>query len=329
MKQPLVSIIIPIYNVEKFIHCCVASVCNQVYRNLDIILVDDGSTDNCSKICDEYVLNDPRITALHKKNGGLSDARNFGMKSAKGDFIFFLDGDDFLPNDAISHLVKLQNDNNGDIVIGNMVQVAETMGNEFIFEQDKTYSIDLNPEKAIEETIYQKKFSCSACGKLYRKSVLKVEFPFGKLCEDLAVAHIFLSRANKITYSNRVCYFYRQREHSIMHHFNPRRMDALEFSLNLEEFCKQHYIILSNKVKCRVFNVAVHLLLDMDDNFINCHQESLNKVIQEIKRTRSWVIIDPKCRLREKAVAILSFFGVKVIRFVWFKTSVGRRKIFK
>ena len=96
MKLPLVSIIIPIYNIEKFIRCCVDSVCNQSYKNLDIILVDDGSQDNCPRICDEYSLKDSRIQSLHKINGGLSDARNYGMKFAKGDFIFFLDGDDFI-----------------------------------------------------------------------------------------------------------------------------------------------------------------------------------------------------------------------------------------
>lgn len=329
MKDPLVSIIIPIYNVENFVNCCVDSVCNQSYKNLDIILVDDGSSDNSHSICDEYSLKDQRVQSLHKKNGGLSDARNYGIKFAKGDFIFFLDGDDIIPIDAILDLVNIQIENKSDIVIGNMIHVGENVGKDFSYIQDGITSIDLNSERAIEETIYQKKFSCSACGKLYRKSVLTVEFPYGKLCEDLAVSHVFLSKSKIITYTSKVCYFYRQRQHSIMHQFNPRRMDALEFALNFEDFCKLNYKNLSNKVKCRVFNVAVHLLLDMDDNFINCHHDSLTKVIEEIKRTRYWVIIDPKCRFREKSVAILSFFGIKAVRYVWYKTSVGRRKILK
>lgn len=326
MKLPLVSIIIPIYNVEKFISCCVDSVCNQSYKNLDIILVDDGSQDDCPRICDEYSLKDSRIQSLHKVNGGLSDARNYGIKFAKGDLIFFLDGDDFIPKDAISNLVDIQQKNDSDIVIGNMVLVSENAGADFTYAQENTYSINLNSEQAIEETIYQKKFSCRAWGKLYRKSVLTVEFPYGKLCEDLAVAHIYLSVAKIITYTSKICCFYRQRQTSIMHQFNTRRMDALDFALNLEKFCKQHYKSLSKEVQCRVFNVAVHLILDMDDSCIDSKNKLFNKTFAELKRTRLWVIADPKCRFREKVVALLSFLGVKVIRYVWSHSSIGRTK---
>lgn len=326
---PLVSVIIPVFNVKNYIDNCVESVCNQTYRNLDIILVDDGSQDDCSKICDSYAFKDPRIHSFHKKNGGLSDARNFGMKFAKGEFIFFLDGDDFISKSTISDLVNLQIKNESDIVICNMVHVDERVNNEFTFNQDKIISLNFNSEQAIEESIYQKRFSCSACGKLYRKSVLTVEFPFGKLSEDLAVSHIYLSEANTITYTNKVCYFYRQRGNSIMHQFNPKRLDALYFALQLEEFCKKNFKGLSKKVQCRVFNVAVHLLLDMDDSYIEAQNELLKLVLQQIKRTRFRVIIDTKCRIREKAVALLSFFGIKVMRFVWYKISFGRRKILK
>lgn len=326
MKLPLVSIIIPIYNIEKFIRCCVDSVCNQSYKNLDIILVDDGSQDNCPRICDEYSLKDSRIQSLHKINGGLSDARNYGMKFAKGDFIFFLDGDDFIPIDAISHLVDTQQKNDSDIVVGDMALVSEDVSSDFEYVQDKLFSRNLNSEKSIEETIYQKRFSCRAWGKLYRKSVLTVEFPYGKLCEDLAVAHIYLSAAKIITFTSKICCFYRQRNNSIMHQFNPRRMDALDFALNLEEFCKQQYKNLSKEVQCRVFNVAVHLILDMDDSYIDSKNMIFNRTIAEIKRTRLWVIVDPKCRLREKAVALLSFLGVKVIRYIWTHSSIGRTK---
>lgn len=148
MALPLVSIIIPVYNIEKYLKCCIESVCNQNYHELEIILVDDGSRDSCPIICDENAKKDPRITSLHKNNGGLSDARNYGMKSAKGAFIFFLDGADFIPNDAISHLVKLQNDNNSDIVIGNMVHVAENADNDFSCNQSPVYSINFNPRKS-------------------------------------------------------------------------------------------------------------------------------------------------------------------------------------
>ena len=116
MENPLVSVIIPVYNVEKYLEECVNSVINQTYKNIEVILVDDGSTDSSGDICDEYVMFDSRISVLHKANGGLSSARNAGMKKASGEWIYFLDSDDFLELDMLSHLVNLATRKQADIV---------------------------------------------------------------------------------------------------------------------------------------------------------------------------------------------------------------------
>lgn len=118
-----VSIIVPVYNVEKYIHKCIDSILAQTYRNLEIILVDDGSPDNCGKICDEYASNDNRIIVIHQKNGGLSAARNAGLNKSTGNFIVFVDSDDYLEISAIEDCIHYIKTNNYDILIFNWYDV--------------------------------------------------------------------------------------------------------------------------------------------------------------------------------------------------------------
>ena len=115
---PLISVIIPIFKVEEYICECVESIINQTYKNLEIILVDDGSPDNCGRICDDYAEKDIRIKVIHKENGGLSDARNVGLVTAKGEYIVFVDGDDCMPDDGIEYLYYLISSKKADIAIG-------------------------------------------------------------------------------------------------------------------------------------------------------------------------------------------------------------------
>ena len=121
MDNPLISIIIPVYNVEKYLAKCVESVINQTYKKIQIILIDDGSTDNSGKICDDFKLKDNRIEVIHKKNGGLSDARNAGLKIVKGDYIGFIDSDDYIEKDMYETLLCLLIENNADISIVSFV----------------------------------------------------------------------------------------------------------------------------------------------------------------------------------------------------------------
>ena len=118
-----VSIIVPVYNVEKYIHKCIVSILSQTYKNLEIILVDDGSPDNCGKICDEYASNDNRIIVIHQKNGGLSAARNAGLNISTGNFIVFVDSDDYLENSAIEDCIHYIKINSCDILIFNWYNV--------------------------------------------------------------------------------------------------------------------------------------------------------------------------------------------------------------
>lgn len=319
-----VSVIIPVYNVEKYLPRCVKSVLEQTYKNIEIILVDDGTKDNCGVMCDEYATNHESVTVIHKENGGLSSARNAGIEIATGDAIFFLDSDDYLSTTCIEKMVSLMEDNNADISIIQMKYIPENQNGEGA-ENEIENVIVMNSEKAIEESLYQRLYTCCAPAKLYkRRAIGNVRFPLGRISEDLATCHLFLNNANKIAYSNYYGYYYRQHESSIMHVFNPKRLDALEWTEEIESFCKEKYPRILGAAYCRTFNVAVHLILDLP-NSGEAHDQYYEKIWKEVKRTRIKTLFDIKVRNREKAAAILSFGGEKILKAVW-NSKVAVRK---
>ena len=182
-KMPLVSVVVPIYNVELYLKECVDSILSQTYKNIEVILVDDESPDLCGKICDDYAAMDGRIKVVHKKNGGLSDARNAGMKVATGDLITFVDSDDYISKDFMKILFEAMSENNSDIAIANMKRTSR--------RDDKNTVIDwkvssYKNEDALIRMLYGTPFGTSACGKLFKRSLFTgVEFPYGKFSEDL------------------------------------------------------------------------------------------------------------------------------------------------
>ncbi|WP_297569692.1 glycosyltransferase [uncultured Anaerovibrio sp.] len=320
----LISVIIPVYDVEGFLARCLQSIAEQTYKKLEIILVDDGSTDNSGKICDEFAKEDKRVVVLHKENGGLSSARNAGLDVAHGDYVTFVDSDDYLAPNFIEVSVGLCIEKNAQIAVMDMKYIKENE-DKCVWDNRVTYTMDLNPEQAIEESLYQRHFSCCAPAKLYKRQLIgDIRFPLGRLSEDLATCHLFLDRANRIVYTNEIGYFYRQRNSSIMHDFNMNRMDAIIWARDIESFCKDKYPRITDAATCRLFNVAVHLLLDLPRR-----GEVYNAVVSEllgvVRGTRNTVLLDKKCRNREKIAALLSYFGEDALRFIW-NSRLAKRK---
>ena len=311
-----VSVIIPVYNVEKYLSRCVESVLAQSYSDLDIILVDDGSKDNSGKMCNAYSDRDNRISVIHQKNGGLSAARNSGMDIASGEAIFFLDSDDFLSEDCIAKCVELLDAYDADVSIVQMVRVSEATNEVIPMDQEAEICL-MDSEQSIEASLYQKMFTCCTPAKLFKRSVLgDIRFPVGRISEDLATCHLFFDRAPRVIYSNYYGYFYRQRENSIMHVFNPNRMDALEWALEIEKFCGKFYPGIRKAAVCRTFNVAIHLLLDLPAAG-EVHNQYGPIIWKEIKRTRIQTIKNRNARNRDRIAALLSFVGEKSLRFAW------------
>lgn len=260
--KDLVSIIIPVYNVEKYLKKCVNSVVKQTYDKLEIILVDDGSADNSGNMCDKLALKDSRIRVFHKTNGGLSDARNFGIKRANGNFITFIDSDDIVAVNLIAHLMKLIKEYDADISICDPVHIFSKIKEEYEFK-DPSKIVSLTHTQALNLMFYQKDFLVSAWGKLYKKSFFdKVEFPVGMLFEDIAIMYKLFSKAKRIVYSDAQYYGYYHRENSITTNaFSKKDLDILKICDSLQIFAKEHPE-LKKSIRCYVINANFRIYLN-------------------------------------------------------------------
>ncbi len=224
--NPLISVIVPVYKVEEYLDRCVESIVEQTYQNLEIILVDDGSPDNCPKLCDEWAEKDSRIKVIHKENGGLSDARNCGVKISNGEYITFIDSDDFVLPEYVEYLYSILNKNNADI---------SCCGLKYVYTTDRLTSFSDNKKddriqaiSGIEacykmyESEYNVYLVVANC-KLYKKSLVENHpYPLGRLHEDEATTYKMLYEAKTVALSDKKLYGYYQNSNSIMHFINQK-----------------------------------------------------------------------------------------------------------
>jgi len=213
LKSSLVSIIVPVYNVEEYLPKCIESLIGQSYENIEILLIDDGSKDNSGNICKEFALVDSRIKVYHKKNGGLSDARNYGLKHSQGEYISFVDSDDYVHADFIYQLYTSIKDS--DLALCDFMSF--TYMDEVKYDNDEIVINHIERDNYLRELVNLDKVKfVVAWNKLYRKSLWE-EFSFVKdvLHEDEFAIHHIINKSNRIAINNRKLYFYRQRENSI------------------------------------------------------------------------------------------------------------------
>lgn len=220
----MISVIVPVYNVEEYLNDCIESILRQTCDDFELILVDDGSTDSSGLICDSYSEN-KKIKIIHQRNQGLSAARNTGLQHAEGDYICFIDSDDWVENIYLEQFIQLINNYGADIAVCefNIVsdnEKAKVNVNAKISITDKEDSIRL---------LIQHQEKCSACAKMFRKHILdNFEFPVGRLYEDLFVMHHIFLQTNKIVWNSAKNYHYRMRNNSIIHQsFNLRLLDKV------------------------------------------------------------------------------------------------------
>lgn len=240
MEQPLISIIIPVYKVEKYLEKCIKSVLNQTYSNLQIILVDDGSPDNCGEICDKYANIDKRIEVIHKKNGGLSDARNVGLKAATGEYIGFVDSDDYVSKDMFQTLYNTLINTNSDVSICNFYTVVG--GKNIVKNLDNGIEI-YSKIDILKEILLDKKIQSYAWNKLYKKALFKnIEYPVGKKYEDIGTTFYLLEKCNKIAVTGSPEYYYLTREDSIVNNATKETViDYIELISDRYDYINKKY----------------------------------------------------------------------------------------
>ena len=259
-KQPLISVIVPVYNVEQYLPRCLDSIINQTYTNLEILLIDDGATDNCGKICDEYAQKDNRIRVFHKENGGQASARNLGLDIAVGDLIMFVDSDDCLLLDMLSIMYSAMIRDNVDLVLCNYLKVSENL------QLTTDDSVELAKEELGHYGIFETKdlvsFLCNGSrgcftvpwAKLYSKNVLQdIRFPLDKKAhEDEFVSHKIYFNCSKASLIKDKLYYYVQREGSTMRLRNDRAtLDYVEAMIERFSFAVNNNLDSIVEITCR------------------------------------------------------------------------------
>ena len=227
MEKRLVSVVVPIYNVARFLPRCIESICKQSFRNLEIILVDDGSTDGSGEIVDKASTMDSRIVVVHKKNGGLSDARNAGIDIAKGEYITFVDGDDYVSLNYVNYLLELIERYNAQVSVMTLKRTSQWQDTA---QLAITTQICFSKQEAIREMLYACRFSTSACAKMYLTSAFQnVRFPVNKYSEDMFTTYKLLDQADRVAYGSQIGYYYYYRTGSIvLSAFSPKHLDVVE-----------------------------------------------------------------------------------------------------
>ena len=237
MSEALISVIVPVYKVEKYLDRCVSSIVNQTYKNLEIILVDDGSPDSCPEMCEDWAKKDGRIRVVHKENGGLSDARNAGLAVAKGEYISFIDSDDWISEDFYRVLY--------DTIARTGAELAEcdfvtTAGDEPA-DRGSGKVHTKNTLEAMESHLKDGMFRQVVWNKLYKRSVITAEFDKGKYHEDVFWTYKIIASCKTLAHVERDMYFYFQREDSIMGAgYSVKRLDAVEARIERVQYIKQN-----------------------------------------------------------------------------------------
>lgn len=234
-----ISIIIPVYNISSFLDKCIESVCKQTYKNLEIILVDDGSTDNSGIICDKWTATDDRIITYHKENGGLSDARNYGLSKATGSYILYLDGDDWLDIIAVEILYENAVQHNADLVQGGYYYAYE----EYLLVYNEPVStIEYDKEGVLRELISNGRIKNFAWGCLIKRE-LAIQVPFikGKYFEDSFWKYQIIELSKRFIYVSTPTVYYRQRSQSISSGISLKNLDLLEGTEERLKFIQKKY----------------------------------------------------------------------------------------
>lgn len=258
-KEVKVSVVVPIYNSEKYIERCIKSLLSQEFDSYEIVLVDDGSTDTSSELCESYKKNCDRVKVLHKKNGGMSDARNYGVKYSSGQYITFVDSDDSVVPEYISTLFDLILKYNADMSLGgfNIIENDKILNSKN--KEDCDYCLD--GKETFRKLLYGGDVSSSACSLMIkRECALKNEFPVGRYHEDDLTSYKYYLDSNKVAITNRRIYNYYQNEGSVMHTFNQQILDLLYATENYFKVAKEMGSSFYLAASCRKFIVYLYII---------------------------------------------------------------------
>lgn len=325
MEQNLISVIMPVYKTEEsHLRKAIESVINQSYRKLEIVLVDDGSPDQCGAICDAYAGTDNRIRVIHKKNGGVSSARNCGLETVTGDYIFFVDSDDTLKGNAIEVLFAIVQKTNADIVICSCKHVKEKNDDNAIYDGAYQCLKTVESAEAIKNLsynihVFDELEPTAVWGKLYKKSAVQ-NLRFNEkmnVGEDFVFNYFAICKAKVVTYCNLKLYNYNFVETSLMNNkiYSPKLMRSFEELVKFAESQKNSEYF--DEVIVRSVNVAFTIYLKTPEK----QSIEKNEIEEYIVKYRSSVLTNTKTNLKIRVALVLSTISFKLVRWGFFKTK--------
>lgn len=313
-KKPLISIILPIYNIEKYLPKCMDSIFSQTYTNLEIIMVDDGATDGCGKLCDQYAQKDPRICVYHKVNGGLSDARNYGIEHASGEYITCIDPDDYVDPDYIDYLHSLIKTYNTRMSIC-LHRVLYDNGS--VKDLGGEGTDILSAAICLEKMMYHDVIDTTACAKLYHRDLFReTRYPKGRIFEDIGTTYKLMMQCDFIAVGYESKYNYIFHNNSIVNsEFKPNKLDLLEMTDKMAEDVLQVY----PELKKAVLRRQVYARFSTLNQMLNAtgYEKERQKIISFIKQNGKIIRKDPKLPKRDRMAMFLLNISFRLYRICW------------
>lgn len=309
-----ISVVLPVYNVKQYLDRCMESVLNQTYTNIEILLVDDGSTDGSSELCDNYGKVDNRVKVIHKANGGLSSARNTGTENATGEYITYIDSDDYVELTYVEYLYSLICKYGTKMSLCTHTVLHEN-GKKLIYG-DGGQEI-LSAKKCLERMLYHDVIDTSAWAKMFSIDLArKYLFPAGKLFEDIGNVYNFIIDSEKIACGYEAQYYYIVRKNSIVTgSFNIKKLDLLEMTDKMSKDVLAVFPDLEEAVKRRRIYARFSTLNQMQD--VDTHQEEKKNLIAFIKKNTWSLLKNDKAPKRDKLAALLLMISYPLYRACW------------
>lgn len=315
MKQDvLISVIVPVYNVEKYLARCVDSILAQTHNHLEVILVDDGTKDSSGKICDEYAAKDSRIRVIHKENGGLSSARNAGINIAQGEYLSFVDSDDWIEPDALESLLNVVLREQVELVIGGRWDVSARTGKKEIGLCPQKQEV-VSAEEAVRRIFCWDNCDSAAWDKLYHRRLFReVRFPYGVIVEDVPVMYKIVLDAGRVAYLDKPIYNYYHREGSITNsRISEKTFHFSRHTAVILPYIRQHYPELEREARYLRVRSLVHAVQSADlasEEDRNTFRALWGECRRELRSHVGFILTCPLFGRREKITDLLLAFDL-------------------
>ncbi|MEI7640722.1 MAG: glycosyltransferase [bacterium] len=316
MKNILISVIVPVYKVEEYIKECLESIIKQTYENIEIIIIDDGSPDESGAIAEEYALKDKRIKVFHKENGGVSDTRNFGIVQASGEYVTFVDSDDYVSTNTLYELMKLITEYDADIAVCKNDLVGMPFKKNPSIENKVSVFTTL---EALERLYISDGNMGTPWGKIYKKELFAgLKFPKGRLSDDDATIYKIIYNAKKIVLTNNKLYHYRIHENSITNaSFSLKNLDYLIAMEERMDFFKSRKLnILYYKTMAFYGTLIIKFYFEIYKSDLQDKQAQLSNLIEKFKHIKEAVLKSRHTKIKQKLVFFVFGLEPKILMAV-------------